>query len=265
MSTLVDMFGESEVTDCCWKIDQDDTTSSHRRCNGAAPPRFCLSIQLIKYEDLLLGALSPAANKYMTGTKKKPRKAQTSISCTVGVTCASCLLPLSFSARELSCAAIFLLALRSSRAESAAAFRARRSTSTCRCRDSTRCSREEEEEEAFISCHFFLFSPLVPRSCCLLSKKRKWTCAIEKFTWEHHMHPNDWILFNSGWSLLNCRWGEEGNQLPIGGRTLYAKTYFWNTVNTSQQKKKKNVKNVAIVYITTEVANVTTDYDPKIV
>lgn len=171
--------------------------------------------------------------------KKKNRKAQTSISCTVGVTCASCLLPLSFSARELSCAAIFLLALRSSRAESAAAFRARRSTSTCRCRDSTRWCREEEEEEAFISCHFFLFSPLVPRSCCLLSKKRKRTCAIEKFTWEHHIHPNDWILFNSGWSLLNCRWGEEGNQLPIGGRTLYAQTYFWNTVNTSQQKKKK--------------------------
>lgn len=33
-----------------------------------------MSIQLIKYEDLLLGALSPAANKYMTGTKKKKQK-----------------------------------------------------------------------------------------------------------------------------------------------------------------------------------------------
>lgn len=96
------------------------------------------------------------------------------------VTCVCCLLLWSFSVSVLSCDVIISLALRSSLAESRASFLALRRMSMWRCRDSTRCCREEVEQRwLFISILFFLhllFSPPVPRShgsCCLSSNRRK--------------------------------------------------------------------------------------------
>lgn len=94
------------------------------------------------------------------------------------VTCVCCLLLRSFSVSVLSCDVIISLALRSSPAESRASFLALRRMSMWRCRDSTRCCREEVEQRwLFISILLFLlFSPPVPRShgsCCLSSNRRK--------------------------------------------------------------------------------------------
>lgn len=131
-------------------------------------------LSMIRAKDLLLPR-SEAPSKHRkkaTRTKVFPR-----------VTCVSCLLLLSFSVRELSCALILSLALCSSLAESTASSFALRSTSMWRCWDSIRCCREEEEERCwvFISILFLLhllFTPFVPcsqDSCCPWSNRRKYT------------------------------------------------------------------------------------------
>lgn len=132
-------------------------------------------LSMIRAKDLLLLFLrfQPWANS----------KKATKMEAVPQVTCVSCLLLLSFSVRELSCALILLLALCSSLAESTASSFARRSTSMWRRWDSIRCCTEEEEEQcwAFISILFLLhllFAPFVPcsqDSCCSRSTSRKHT------------------------------------------------------------------------------------------
>lgn len=93
-------------------------------------------LSMIRAKDLLLRRSQPWANS------KKATKMETFPL----VTCVSCLLLLSFSVRELSCALILSLALCSSLAESTASSFALRSTSMWRRWDSIRCCREEEEQ-----------------------------------------------------------------------------------------------------------------------
>lgn len=140
--------------------------------------RVRLSATLVKHDK----GKGPAAAALTAPSKH--RKKATKMELFPQVTCVSCLLLLSFSVRELSCALILSLALCSSLAESTASSFARRSTSMWRCWDSIRCCREEEEEErcgAFISILFLLhllFAPFVPcsqDSCCSWSNRKKYT------------------------------------------------------------------------------------------
>lgn len=59
--------------------------------------------------------------------------------------------------------------------------------------------------------------------------------------------------------------GRGGQSVTHRRQNFICTNIFLEYSKHQSAKKKKNLKNVAIVYITTEVANVTTDYDPKIV